>query len=384
MSSAITRRNFIKTFTSGIVGIGTLSLFGCTLSESPRPWQPFQYGFVPNSESGDLSVIDTLSKEEIERIDVGERPHYVDVSPDGKLALVTNGESDTVTIINTQTLTEVKTLRVDHHPCWIEVRPDNQFAYVGNSGSDTVSVIDMERLEVIANIPTGKHPEWLHTVQTPDGAWRCYAANGRDTTLSQITGPPFDSAKSFGAEKWPQWATPSRDGRTIFATNHESASVTVHDTVTGALLKTLPAGDAPDYAVPSPDNKYMLVSNRRSHEMTAIDIQSLDVLATIPVDLVPGWIDYSSDSSRAFVVNEFGNSLSVINTATWEEIKQVPTPRLPIWVDVQPDSIYVVCRNNNSVNMLDPDTLEYQNEIEVGERPLQLTIFPQAIQFVRS
>ena len=383
MTSAITRRKFIKNTTSSLIGLGALSLFGCGLVDTPQPWQPFQYAFIPNSNSGDLSVIDVMTKREIERVDVGEQPHYVDVTPDGKLALVTNGESDTLTIINTETLQEVKTLIVGHHPCWVEVRPDNQYAYVGNSGGNSVSVISMETLEVTANIPTGQHPEWLHTVLTPDGVWRCYAANGRDTTLSQIKGPPFDNAKTINAEEWPQWATPSLDGRYIFATNHESASVTVHDAITGLLLKTVESGDAPDYAVPSPNNRFMLISCRRSHEVTVIDIQSHERLANIEVDLVPGWIGFTSDSSRAFVVNEFGNSISVIDTATWEEIKQIPTPRLPIWIDVQDDVIYVVCRNDNSVNLIDPRLLEITEKIDVGGRPLHLTIYPQAVQFVR-
>ena len=47
-----------------------------------------------------MTVVDAMSKRDLVRVPVGQRPHHVAISPDGRRAYVANSESNDITIID--------------------------------------------------------------------------------------------------------------------------------------------------------------------------------------------------------------------------------------------------------------------------------------------
>ncbi|MGH3671038.1 MAG: YncE family protein [Pseudonocardiaceae bacterium] len=72
--------------------------------------------YLPNSGSGSVSVIDTLSNTVIATIPVGSCPEGVAVTPDGRHVYVPNFASNSVSVIDTANDTVADTIPVGGDP----------------------------------------------------------------------------------------------------------------------------------------------------------------------------------------------------------------------------------------------------------------------------
>ena len=117
-----------------------------------------------------LHVIDTEKLEIIKSIKVGKAPHGVDISPDGKYALVSDKLSGTISVIDMDILENIKTVKVGNGPLHIVFAPDGKLAYVTLYLDHKIAEIDMATLE-----PTGRYAavEWSpgHLAISPDGKY---------------------------------------------------------------------------------------------------------------------------------------------------------------------------------------------------------------------
>ena len=97
-------------------------------------------------------------------------PHGVDISPDGKYALVSDKLSGTISVIDLERLENIKTVKIGNGPLHIVFAPDGKFAYVTLYLDNKIAEIDMATLE-----PTGRYAnvEWSpgHLAITPDGKY---------------------------------------------------------------------------------------------------------------------------------------------------------------------------------------------------------------------
>ena len=116
-------------------------------------------------------------------------PTDVDITPDGRLALVTSSGSDRVAVVDLAKLTEIlqnataherehifpnhlgkptefviKHIAVKNSPRGIAIAPDGKSAFVANALDDSVSVIDLDKLQAIERIDLGG-PKEITTVR---------------------------------------------------------------------------------------------------------------------------------------------------------------------------------------------------------------------------
>lgn len=148
--------------------------------------------YVVNSFSNSISVIDTSIDKVIEIIQVGNKPYFLVITPDGTKAYVTNsgcnyltgnennsiitrgGHSNTISVIDISTDKVIKIIPVGNKPSFMQITPDGSKGYVINSFSNTVSVIDIHADKVIETISVGSRP--FHIAITPDGC-EAYVSN---------------------------------------------------------------------------------------------------------------------------------------------------------------------------------------------------------------
>ena len=67
-----------------------------------------------------------------------------------------------------------------------------------------------------------------------------------------------------------------------FVSNSKSGTVSVIDTATQQVIKTLVTGEGPFFSVINPQGNKLYVSDSRDTTVAVIDIPSLTVLRTIP------------------------------------------------------------------------------------------------------
>jgi YVTN family beta-propeller protein len=224
-------------------------------------------GGVPGNT---VSVIQTRSNEVVATIPVGKLPAGVAITPDGKHAYVTNRGDNEVSVIDTATHTVVATVPVQIQPANIAFTPDGRRAYVTNFGSNTVSVIDTATHTVVP-VPDGEAIKVgivpIGVAITPDGG-RVYVVNVNFSPF-----PPFPPGE-----------------------------VSVIDTATNTVVKTVAVGAGPRAVAITPDGAHAYVTN-------FLDLLTVD---GIPVD----------------------GSVSVIELATNTVVDTVPLAGGPNWVTI--------------------------------------------------
>ena len=112
--------------------------------------------------SGDdaIEFIDVLSGEPMNRLrlNTGDRPQELALTPDGKTLLVANKGTNTISFIDPLSLVELKRVDVGREPNSVSIHPNGIRAFVFNTFSNSISVIDIPSKAVITTISTDPAP----------------------------------------------------------------------------------------------------------------------------------------------------------------------------------------------------------------------------------
>lgn len=318
--------------------------------------------YVADEESNTVSIIDTSTLKTIGRVAVGEEPHNVQVTPDGRLVWVTNngepsrkneeaaeakmaksGKMDStapgaVWAIDTATAKVVAKVPVGMHPAHVVVSGDGRTAYVTNAVDDTVSVVDTTAHQVVATIPVGTFPHGLRI--SPDGL-QVWVANLKGETVSVIdTGSRKEIAK-IAVGKGPAQVGFTPDGRFMLVSLSGENQVAVIDPASRKVIGKVAVGTVPIQLYATPDSKFVLVANQGSPEkpdntVSFIDVAGLKVAATIKTGAGAHGVVIAPDGRRAYVTNTYASTVSVIDIGTRKVIATVRVGKGPNGISIAP------------------------------------------------
>ena len=131
---------------------------------------------------GPISVVDLEQKIVIKEIDSGDMPNRLSFTNSGKVLFVVNAESGTLSVIDSYKHEVVKTIPVGDSPGNVALNPDETLAYVTNMDSNTVSIVDADK--VVNEIPVGTGPYGI--AFSADGGDLAYVSNTRGNDISVI------------------------------------------------------------------------------------------------------------------------------------------------------------------------------------------------------
>ena len=116
--------------------------------------------YVTLSEDDSIEVVDAESWHVVNRLHLqtGDHPQEPALSRDGLTLFTANSGSDTVSVVDTASLLEVNRIPVGEGPNSILMDRDGKRAYVFNARSNTVSVIDVATRALAATIITQSGP----------------------------------------------------------------------------------------------------------------------------------------------------------------------------------------------------------------------------------
>ncbi|MFH1202581.1 MAG: RHS repeat-associated core domain-containing protein [Candidatus Omnitrophota bacterium] len=234
---------------------------------------------VSDLASGKVGLLDGVTFEPTQTINVGSGPCGAVYSHDGSRLYVSNRNSNTVSVIDTQTKEVIATLNTGNNPNVIDITNDDRFLYVPNNSSNTVSVIDLVSQQVIKTIAVGSQP------------------------LSAGVSP---------------------DNKYVLVTNFSSNNVSVIDTINNEVIATIPDIMRPIGLAFSPDAKYAYVTEGNASRVAVIDIDNFSILTRISVGAGPHGIDIATEDVfttalgdySTFVLNSDGTSVRKMKDAT--------------------------------------------------------------------
>ena len=131
---------------------------------------------------GPISVVELEQKIVIKEIDSGDMPHRLSFTNGGEVLFVVNAESDTLSVIDSDKHEVIKTIPVGDSPGYVALNPAETLAYVTNMNSNTVSIVDADK--VVNEIPVGNGPYGI--AFSADGGDLAYVSNTKGNDVSVI------------------------------------------------------------------------------------------------------------------------------------------------------------------------------------------------------
>jgi serine/threonine-protein kinase len=296
-------------------------------------------------------------------IRVGQTPSWVQVAPNGKFAYVTDLGAGAITVVNTATDKVSKTIPIPQGPPqFVSFSPDGKTAYVSvyttNGSVHLVAFVDTATGTVTGTVTVDNHTPGPSTA-SPDG--RLLYVPNHNTSLTGTNENVVDvidtASKTLvgdvAVSANPHWVVFGNNGR-YYTTDHMSATVTVLNASTNAVIANISVGETPHSEALSPDGSRLAVTSFDGNVVFLIDTATDKMIAQIPVGRNPLDIAYSPDGRYLYTANNEDNTVSVIDTADNLVIGEVPAGKAPTSISVLPNGrqAYVTDEGAGAVEIL--------------------------------
>jgi YVTN family beta-propeller protein len=223
---------------------------------------------------------------------VGQHPHEIVLSADGKHAYVSDngilwmtnpGEGgNTISIIDLQARSRSGVIDLGNyrrpHGMDLDRRRNRLITTIENPAG--LLLIDLNNNRIVRKYDTGG-PAPHMALFGPDGEW-AFASNTGGTTVAAIH---LASGKTELIEsgKRPQGSVLSPDGRHLYVGNSDSASVSVIDTARRTLIRTIPLSAGPGRVALTPDGKTLVYNASDRNAAAFVDVETGRETSVVPI-----------------------------------------------------------------------------------------------------
>ncbi|HEX9639112.1 MAG TPA: cytochrome D1 domain-containing protein [Acidobacteriota bacterium] len=308
---------------------------------------------VLNKSDHTASLLDSASGALRATLPTAPGPHEVDVSPDGKLAVVTG------------------------------------YGAQGAAGN-SLTVIDVAAAKVLRSVDLGEYTR-PHGIQwAPSGAALYVTAEGKHALIELDPASwKIRRALPTGQEVSHMVALAPKAGR-AFVANIGSGSVTAFDLESGELLKQIETGAGAEGIAATPDGAEIWVTNREADTVSVIDPATLEVRATLPAASFPIRVKLTPAGDRALVSCARSGEVVVFDTAARSELKRIKlelaaldqtkqrifgdrfgSSPVPVGILIEPSGrrAFVASTNADAVSVLDLEQGKVVDVWQVGKEP---------------
>jgi YVTN family beta-propeller protein len=262
-----------------------------------------------NKADATMTIIDPASMTIVAKVPVGNGPHEVVLSPDGKTAYVANygaqQPGSSISVIDIPTAKELR--RFDTSPL---LRPHG-LQLIGTKLYFTAeSNRAIARYDTVANkidwiMGTGQNGSHM-VVVTPDQK-KFYTANIGSDSVTAIELPPFTPGRlpitHIPVGKQPEAIDLSPDGKEVWLGLNQEGMVEIVDTTAYKSVAKINVGGRPYRVRFTPDGKYVICTMLPTKEILVIDVPTRKEVKRLKLDNVPLGVAFSNDSKTLFITS---------------------------------------------------------------------------------
>jgi YVTN family beta-propeller protein len=320
---------------------------------------------VANKTDNTLHIIDVETSETLHVLETGLDPHEVEITPDGKMAVVTNyGNSEnpgnTLSVYDLEKFKLLKTIDLDKHsrPHGIQVFGDSNKMLVTTEGSNSLLLVNIETGTIEKAINTGQTVSHM-VAATPDFK-KAFVPSISTGNLTVIDLEKEEVVKQLYSGKGAEGIAVSPNGKEVWVTNREDNTLAVFNTSTLGLTHTITCENFPIRLKFTPDGSKALVSNARTGDVAIFDAKDKMLLANVKMDVpLPDEVDderYFSrefegssipigivvpSNTKAYVANTNADLVSEIDLESFTITRHFPTGK-------QPDGVNYLAQHNGN------------------------------------
>ena len=285
---------------------------------------------VLNKEDATFVIVDPAS-ENSRTVPVGEGPHELVASPDGKWAFASNygngpAPGHTISMIDIAARKELR--RIDVSPL---SRPHG-LAFAGGKlyftaeASKKIARYDPATDKIDWEFETGQNG--THMVLPTKDARTMFTSNISSNSVSAIQqgadGKWTQTIINVG--KGPEGIELAPDGKTVWSAHSADGGVSVIDVASKKVTQTIDLGTKRSNRIHlTPDGKFALVSDLEAGDVIVLDTATRKEVKRLPLGKMPEGILIPPTGGRAYVAVNGDNHVAVIDLKTWQVVNKIST-----------------------------------------------------------
>ena len=294
-----------------------------------------QYLLVLNKDDSNLAILNPTNLKILGKVAVGNSPHEVVVSADGKTAFVANyGAATPGSSLSVVDLASMKeTRRVDLSPL---MRPHGLQEIGGKIYFTAETNRIIARYDPVANkvdwmMGTGQNVS--HMIVGTSDQKRFYTANiGSDSVTAfefQNVPPAQSRITQIAVGKQPEAIDASPDGKEIWVGLNVDKAIDVIDTAQNKVVGRIDLGERPYRVKFTPDGKQVYATMPNTKEIIVIDTATRKEIKRIKLESMPLGIIFSKDGKWAFASVGQADFVLKIDLEKLEVVAKVETGKVP-------------------------------------------------------
>ncbi|MFN3576306.1 MAG: YVTN family beta-propeller repeat protein [Tabrizicola sp.] len=185
------------------------------------------------------------------------------------------------------------------------------------------------------------------------GADEIWVTNEKDDTISVIDTRTLEVTRTIPTGERPRGITFSHDHSRVYICASDSDTVQVMDPATGEILHDLPSGEDPEQFVLHPDDRHLWIANEDDAVTTVVDVESRKVVAQINVGIEPEGMGVSRDGAIVVTTSETTNMAHWIDTATHQIIANTLVDSRPRHAEFTDTELWVSSEIGGTVTVFD-------------------------------
>ena len=293
-----------------------------------------------------LAIVDPVTLKILTRIPVGDDPHELVASPDGKTAYVAIYGGGSLYTLNVIDLVAQKPLaNIDTRPLF---GPHDVTFAVGKvwftaEGSKSVGRYDPATGKLDWSMGTGQ--DRTHMIFLTEDGKKIYTTNISSGTVSILSDTLIQPGK---------FAPPNAKPRVEW------------------VQTIVPVGRGAEGFDVSPDGRKLWTAASESGAVFIIDLPTKKLEAKIDAKAFgANRLKFTPDGKLAFISSLSSGDLFIIDTQSQKEVKKLKLGRGAAGILMDPDGsrAYVACSADNNIAVIDLKTLEVTTRLEVGGNP---------------
>src|SRR5690348_13172078 len=234
--------------------------------------------YVPNEESGDVTVIDPKTFKIIGRFNTGLNPEHITPDWDLSKLYVNNMGGSKLTVVNPNTAKPIGNINVPY--------PYNLYF-----------TVDGSKAIVVDDFMTAQYLDHNGLAFYDRKTWK----------LLKFLKIPFTGVDHMDM---------SADGSFLLATCETSGMAVKVDTRTMTITGSVRVGGLPLAIRLSPDGRFFYIANQGESGVNVVDARTLKVARFIHTDTGAHGLGISRDTTKLYVTNRTAGTISVISFAT--------------------------------------------------------------------
>jgi len=305
-----------------------------------------------------LAIVDPASLKVVAKVPVGNDPHEVIASADGKTAYVSNygfGAFNTLAVVDLVAQKPLPAVDLG------ALRGPHGLTFVGGKtwftaeGAKAIGSYDPVSAKIDWIMGTGQNR--THMIYVTADLQRIYTTNVSSGTVSIIE---KSAARTPAGPPSGQPVPPGTPPRPMVIPGGDWNETVVR------------VGDGSEGFDVTPDGKELWVANAHDGTISIIAIPAKTVSETLSANLRgANRLKITPDGKLAFISMLGGSGVAVFDVASRKEVKRISVGHGAAGIEMQPDGsrVFVACTPDNYVAVIDLKSLAVTEHIDVGVEP---------------